>query len=155
MNTGDCVWDTQDQLPAGAPILPDVSASDKPHLTNFSGDHHAWPLYLTIGNIRKNSRQTPIKCTWILVGLIVSPLIGAKNMEDSWHSAVGTVLSPLWNLEITGADLKWHCADEFHRQCYALLAAWVGDYLERVIIAPVSDGSCLMCQIPNGAPMGH
>jgi len=51
MNTGDWWWDTQDQLPAGATIVPVIFASDKTHLTNFSGDQHAWPLYRTIGNI--------------------------------------------------------------------------------------------------------
>jgi len=59
MNTGDWWWDTQDQLPAEATIVPVFCASDKTHLTNFLGDQHAWPLYLTIGNIRKDIRCTP------------------------------------------------------------------------------------------------
>jgi len=41
MNTGDWWWDTQDQLPAGVTIVPVICASDKTHLTNFSGDKHA------------------------------------------------------------------------------------------------------------------
>jgi hypothetical protein len=61
MNTGDWWWDTQDQLPARATILPVICALDKTHLTNSSGDQHAWPLYLTIGNIPKDIRQTPKK----------------------------------------------------------------------------------------------
>ena len=48
-------WDTQDQLPAGAMIVPVICASDKTNLTNISGDYHAWPLNLTIGNIGKIS----------------------------------------------------------------------------------------------------
>ena len=78
MNTGDWWWDTQDQLPAGATIVPVICASDKTHLTNFSGDQHAWPLYLTIGNIRKDICRTPKKRAWILVGLIPCPPKGAK-----------------------------------------------------------------------------
>jgi hypothetical protein len=155
MNTGDWWWDTQDQLPAGATIVPVICASDKTHLTNFSGDQHAWPLYLTIGNIQKDIRRTPKKRAWILVGLIPCPPKGAKNTDEAWHSAVGTVLSPLRNLDITGPGLKWNCADGFQRQCYPLLAAWVGDYPEQVLIAQVSYGSCPMCEIPKGAPMGH
>jgi len=64
------------------------------------------------------------------------------------------VLSPLRNLDITGPGLKWNCADGFQRQCYPLLAAWVGDYPEEVMIAQVSYGSCQMCEIPKGAMMG-
>jgi len=51
--------------------------------------------------------------------------------------------------------LKQDCADEFQRQCYQLLAAWVGDYPEQVLVAPVIYGSCPMCDIPNSVPMGH
>jgi len=51
MNPGDWWWDTQDQLPAGVTILSGICASNKTHLTNISGGHHAWPLYLSIGNI--------------------------------------------------------------------------------------------------------
>ena len=72
----------QDQLPAGATIVPVICASDKTHLTNCSGDQHAWPLYLTIGNIRKDIRHTPGMHGWILVGLIPCSLKGAKNTDE-------------------------------------------------------------------------
>jgi len=65
------------------------------------------------------------------------------------------VLSPLRNLDITGPGLKWDCADGFQRQFYPPLAAWVRDYPEQVMVTEVSYGLCLMCEIPNGAPMGH
>jgi len=64
-------------------------------------------------------------------------------------------LSPLLNLDITGSSLKWNCADGFQRQCYPLLAAWVGDYPEQVMVAQISIGSCPMWEDPKGAPMGH
>jgi len=78
-----------------------------------------------------------------------------QNIDKAWHSAVGTVLSQLRHLDITRPDLKWNCADGFQRQCYPLLAAWVGHYLEQVMVAQVSYSSCPMCEIPKGAPMGH
>jgi len=61
MNMGDSWWVTQDQLPTGVTIVPVICASNKTHLTNFSGDQHAWPLFLTIGNIRKDISLTPKK----------------------------------------------------------------------------------------------
>jgi hypothetical protein len=93
--------------------------------------------------------------TWSLVGLIACPRKGAKNTDQAWHSVVGTVLSPLWNLDITGGGLKWDCPDGFQRQCYSPLASFVGDYPEQVMVAQVSYGSSPMCEIPKGAPMGH
>jgi hypothetical protein len=73
MNTGHCWWNAQDQLPAGVTIVPVICASHKTHLTNVSGDQHAWPLYLTIGNILKDIRRTPEAQMWILVRLILCP----------------------------------------------------------------------------------
>jgi len=132
-----------------------ICASDKTHMTNFSGDQHAWPLYLTIGNIRNDICHTLTKSNWILVGPIPCPPKGAINTDNAWHSVVGTVLSPLPNLDITGPGLKWDCADGFQRQCFPLLAAWVGDYPEQVMVAQVSYGSCQMCEFPKGGPMRH
>jgi hypothetical protein len=155
MDTGDWWRDTKNQLPAGAMIVSVICASDKTNLTNFSGDQHAWLLYLTIGNIRKDIHHTPTKRPWILVGLIRCPPKGAKNIDEAWHSADGTVLSQLRHLEIAGPGLKLDCADGFQQQCYPLKAAWVGDYLEYVIVAQVSYGWCPMCEIPKGALMRH
>jgi hypothetical protein len=59
------------------------------------------------------------------------------------------------HLDITGPDLKWDCADGFQQQCYPLLAAWVRDYPEQDIIAQVSYGLRLMCEIPKCVLMGY
>jgi hypothetical protein len=127
----------EDQLPVGATIVPVICASDKTQMINFSSDQHVCLLYLPIGNIRKDIRHTPKMPAWILVGLIPCRPKGAKNSDEAWHSAIGTGLSPLRNLDITGPSLKWNCADGFQRQCYPLLAAWVGDYPDQVMIAQV------------------
>jgi len=58
MNSGDWWWDTQDHLLARATIVPVICALVKTHLTNFLGDRHAWPLYLTIGNSQKDMHRT-------------------------------------------------------------------------------------------------
>jgi len=155
MNPGVWWWDTQDHLPARATIVSVICVYDKTHLTPISRDQHAWPLYLATDNIRHNIRRTPTKRAWILVGLIPCAPKGAKNIDEAWHSAVGTVLTQLGHLGITGSGLKWECADGFQRQCYSLLAAWVGDYPEQFMIAQVSYGSCPMSEIPKGAPIGH
>jgi len=68
MHTGDWWWDIQDQLPAQATIVPVICASNKTHLTNFSDDQHAWPLYLTIGNIRRDIHHIPKSAPAFLSG---------------------------------------------------------------------------------------
>jgi len=134
--------------------VPVICASDKTPLKIFPGDRHAWPLYHTIGNIRKDIHHTPKKHAWILVGLIPFLPQGAENIDNAWYSTVGTVLSQRRHLEIAGPGLRWDCADGFQQQCNMLLAAWVGEYSKQVMVAQVSYGSCLMCKILKGVPMG-
>jgi hypothetical protein len=155
MNTGDGWWDTQQQHSAGATIVPVICASDKTHLTNVSGNQQVWPLYLTIGNIRNDVRWTLIMHSWIIVGRIPCPLKGANNIDEALCNTVGTVLSQLRHLDITGSGLKRDWADGLQQQCYPLLAAWVGDYLEQVMVAQVSCSSYQMCEIPKAALIGH
>jgi len=124
-------------------------------MTNHSGNQRACPLYLTICNIQKAICWTPTKHAWILIRLIPFPLKCAKNIDDTWHNMAGTVQAELRHLDITGPGLKWNCADGFEQQFYPLLASWVGDYLEHFMVAQVAYGSCLMCEIPKGARMGH
>jgi len=83
MKTGDCWWDTQGWLPTGVTIVHVICTSDKTHLTNFSDDLQAWPLYLTIGNIRKDIRHIPKNHVCILDGLIPCPPKGAKNTDEA------------------------------------------------------------------------
>jgi hypothetical protein len=51
MNTGKWWWDTPDQLPTGATIVPFLCACNMTNLSKILGDQHIWLLYLTIGNI--------------------------------------------------------------------------------------------------------
>jgi hypothetical protein len=155
MNMGNWWWGTQDQLPAQATFVPVICASDMNHLINFSGDQDAWPLYLTLGNIRKYICRSPQMHACILVGLIPCPLTAAQKFVAAWPSAVGTVLFQLRHFDLTGRGMKWDCADGFQRQSYPLLAPWDRDHLEEVIIAQVSYGSYPMCHIPKDAPMWH
>jgi hypothetical protein len=102
MNLDDWWWDTQDQLHAAASIVPVICVSHKTYLPNFLDDQQAWPQYLRIGNIQPGICRTPKKSTSIIAGLIPCPQKGAKIIDEAWHKAVGTVLSELCPLDITG-----------------------------------------------------
>lgn len=44
------------------------------------------------------------------------------------------MLTHLGTHYMTGSGLKWDCAKELWQQCYTLLASWVRDYLEQVMV---------------------
>jgi hypothetical protein len=73
MNTANWWWDTQDQHPAGATIVPVICASNNTQWTNFSGDQLAGPLCHTICNIGKVVHRIPKTRAWLLVGLMPCP----------------------------------------------------------------------------------
>jgi hypothetical protein len=108
-----------------------------------------------IDNIGKGIRHIPKTHACIVVGLLTCPPRGGKNIHEAWHTTVRTALSQLRHLDITGPGLKWNCADGLQRQRYLLLAAWVRDYPEQVMIAKVPSGSYPMCEIPKCVLMGH
>ncbi|KAJ7683049.1 hypothetical protein B0H14DRAFT_2168811, partial [Mycena olivaceomarginata] len=54
----------------GATLAPIIVATDKTQLRRFGGDKQAWPVYLTLGNIRKKKTRSPSARAIILIGYI-------------------------------------------------------------------------------------
>jgi len=54
-------------------VVPIIGLSDQTHLTNFSGDKKAWPVYMTIGNILSRTRSSPAKMPILLLALLPVP----------------------------------------------------------------------------------
>jgi Plavaka transposase len=50
-----------------------IFASDETHLTNFSGDKKAWPIYMTLGNLPSATRNAPTSEAMYLVALLPIP----------------------------------------------------------------------------------
>ncbi|KAF8415153.1 hypothetical protein EV426DRAFT_541758, partial [Tirmania nivea] len=70
----------QDEHPEHNTIVPIIYASDKAHLTNFSGDKLIWPLYITIGNTPKDIHKERSTRPWIYIGLLL--MIKINNVES-------------------------------------------------------------------------
>ncbi|KAJ6586558.1 hypothetical protein B0H10DRAFT_2168046 [Mycena sp. CBHHK59/15] len=58
MWTAQWWWNIQELPPRGSTLVPIIISTDKTQLTRFSGDQQAWPVYLTIGNIEKETRRS-------------------------------------------------------------------------------------------------
>ncbi|KAJ7453512.1 hypothetical protein FB451DRAFT_1519921 [Mycena latifolia] len=112
----------------------------------------AWPVYLTIGNIDKETRRTPSSRATVLLGYIpVTKLeIFSKANRPAvshqlFHDCMRVMLEPL---KTAGKDgVRMDCADGFVRLMFPILSAYIADYPEQCLIACCRENSCPRCLV--------
>jgi hypothetical protein len=153
--TGDWAWETQVRffitlnmnplmrsqanLPDhGGTLLPVLLGSDKTHLTVFAGDKKAWPLYLSLGNIKSSFRNKPRNHAWVLVAYLpVVTFEAPKRLQTVlqnrfFHQCVELVLEPLKAAGLESVKMADSLGNV--RRCFPRLAAYLADYPEQGLI---------------------
>lgn len=139
----------------GATIIPVIVSSDKTQLTHFR-DKMAYPIYLTIGNIPKDIRRKPSRHAQILIGYIPTTKLGGitnksarrRALANLFHTCMQNVLGPISTYGETGIAMM--SGDGVWRRCHPILAVFVGDYPEQVLVTCTYSGRCPKCTIPPG-----
>jgi hypothetical protein len=72
----------QSKLPEGATVIPIIIASDKTHLTTQQGCKEAWPVYLSLGNIPKSTRQRVKSHSTLLIGYLPVTKLKIFNKDE-------------------------------------------------------------------------
>jgi Plavaka transposase len=113
MHTGDWWWETQKQLPEKATVVPLLLATDKTQLTHLHGDQSAWPVYLTIGNLDRQTRRAQKRPAVILLGLIPIPQSksDARLKAEIYHTGMQTILQRTWKMDpaiLLSVYFFWH-----------------------------------------------
>jgi hypothetical protein len=129
--------------------------SDATHLTRFSGDKKAWPVYMTIGNLSTSVRTRPSTRCVVLVCLLPVPtklrrLPESKRKRQQIRNRevfVEVMKQLLRGIKPAGSDFYARCADGNVRHCFPRLAAWLADYPEHVTLQGIQMGFCPWCEI--------
>ncbi|KAI0696249.1 hypothetical protein BC835DRAFT_1272219 [Cytidiella melzeri] len=128
-------WESvQNLLPPGETVVPVILASDKTQLSNFSSNKSAWPVYLTIGNIEKAVRRSPLYHATVLLGYL--PL---------FHDCMRSLLALLIKAGKDGVETV--CADGFVCKVYPILAAYIADHPEQCLVACCRQNHCPCCLV--------
>src|SRR5205085_9365719 len=70
------------------------------------------------------------------------------------HMAIKKVIEPIKDDDLDGPGYSWDCADGKVRRCYPVVAAWIADYMEYMVLGRLIGGFCPVCEIPKDA-MSH
>src|SRR5215213_4014120 len=154
MNTGDHWWREQRTLRVGGTLLPIILSSDATHLTNFSGDKKAWPIYLTLGNLDSRYRNKPSNHAVITLALLPVPpkkkglsSLRKAQIDRKIQDVLELILKPLQTPQVRNGILM-ECGDGHTRLCYPRLTAWVADHMEHVDLLGLIPKACPVCEVP-------
>ena len=92
----------------------------------------------------------------ILVALLPVP---PKNPESNeihriWHTVISKVLNSIQEVDLDGPGYAWDCPNGQVHRCYSIVAAWIADYIEYIVVMRLIGGFCPVCEILKDA-MGH
>ncbi|KAJ7099271.1 hypothetical protein B0H15DRAFT_920171 [Mycena belliarum] len=163
MSSAGWWWKMQTRLPDGTTCAPIILSSDKTQLSQQRGDKTAWPVYLTIGNIAKDTRRKASSHATVLLGYL--PTAKLDCFSDAgrsvakyrlFHYCMGLIMHSLAEAGTNGVQMT--CADGLLRNVHPILAAYVADYPEHPDVPagiPVSNPKqCLVaCCMENRCPI--
>ncbi|KAJ4471753.1 hypothetical protein C8J55DRAFT_375236, partial [Lentinula edodes] len=151
--TGKWWWATQTALEKenpGATVIPVIISSDKTQVTLFR-NKSAYPVYLTIGNLPKEIRWKPSQQGQILLAYLPTTKLQhlttkagrRRALANLFHACMGNLVAPLKELGISGVVMQ--SGDGVKRRCHPILAAYIGDYPEQILVSCGYYGDCPVC----------
>ena len=153
-NTDELSQKSLEAQRSGATIIPLIISSDKTQLTVFGGKM-AYPVYMTIGNIPKEIRRKPSRHAMILIGYIPMTKLESignkaarrRALTNLFHFCMQTLLGPIASLYESGLPIM--SGDGIWHRCHPILANFIGDYPEQVLVTCTYYGECPKCEVPH------
>lgn len=110
---------------------------------------------MTLGNLPKDVRCKPSRRGQILLAYLpTSRLLHITNkaarrrtLANLFHTAMSRILAPLASAGVEGIQLV--SGDGIARRGHPILATYVGDYPEQVLVTGCKTGECPKCTIPR------
>jgi len=130
--------------------------SDQTHLTNFSGDKKAWPVDITLGNLLSGWRYSPTSMVVLLLALLPIPPKLSKSWKadqhqrqinaDTLRDVFELIFAPLQDPACDAVPID--CTDRKVWRCFPILAGWIADHMQNVVLDGIKFIVCPRCQVP-------
>ncbi|KAG1851346.1 hypothetical protein DFJ58DRAFT_729005 [Suillus subalutaceus] len=140
--TGNCAWEIQSALPAGATLLGTILSSDKTTISSLTGDHVAHPLLISLANLHMNTCSKLSTHSFVLTALLPVPKFIHKKkhmkgvLQDRLiHQCLDIILHPLKQAAEHGIMLSDPIGRS--RYCFTTLASYIVDMPEAMMLAAV------------------
>lgn len=109
---------------------------------------------MTIGNLPKGIRRKPSRQAQVLLGYLPTTSLKENTSNQAarrqmlanlFHKCIDMILSPLKGAGKAGVTMR--SGDGKWRRCHPILAAFIGDYPEQLLVACVKKGCCPICPV--------
>jgi hypothetical protein len=132
--------------------VPLIVTTDRTQVTLF-GNKAAYPMYLTIGNIpkdirRKSSRQAHILLAYLpttKLKYLTNAASRCRTLTNLFHACMAQIVKPLCDAGVNGVIMK--DGNGVQRCVHPILAAFIGNYPEQVLVMGTKTGECPKCNI--------
>lgn len=114
----------------------------------------AYLVYITIGDIPKEICQKLSHCAQMLIGYIPMTKLGGIGNKAAHHCALTNLfhscMQTLLGLIISHGEtrLPMMSRDGIWCQCHPILANFISDYPDQVLVMGPYYGECLKCEVP-------
>ncbi|KAI6094390.1 hypothetical protein EDD16DRAFT_1787737 [Pisolithus croceorrhizus] len=132
----------EDQLPAGAMIIPIILASDKALVTQMTGNIEMHPLFLTIANINLKVCMKVMSHAWACIAymptldFIMNSEFHSVLEAHVWHHCVDIICTGLKLAACTSTFMS--DPNNATQYCFTPLAAYTADLPEQLMISCVT-----------------
>ena len=136
-------------------MVPVIGMSDQTHLSNFSGDKKAWPVYMTLGNLPSTQCNNPGSMAVLLIALLPIPpklsMSAPGNRQqrqinaDTLQGVFKLLFESLQHVALEGVNID--CADGKVQRCFPILSGWIADHMENVALHGVKSNACPKCEV--------
>src|SRR5437660_12237781 len=116
--------------------------SDQTHLSNFSVDKKAWPVYITLGNLPATRPNAPGSMAVLLLVLLpILPKFSKSSSVDELQRQINAdtlqgvfdlIFEPLQETALEGTPID--CADRNVQRCFPILSLWIADPMTNVAL---------------------